>query len=106
MSSNCRAGSKNQSYSWLNAPARIASTTPSRVSLAIVQRRRPMPWVHAYLKVPVSSSLASTAGPVKAPSRAGTRLIRMAMVFDIGQSVALKEWFFAPQAVWQLIRAV
>ncbi len=95
--------------SWLNAQARTAITTPSRASLAIVQRTRPMPWVHAYLKVPVSSSLASTAGPVKAPSSAGARLIRMAMVFAIVQSVVLKVLFCRPAAAsrgWQLIRAV
>src|SRR5262249_35709222 len=100
-------GSKNQANSWLNAQARIVITTASRVSLATVQRRRPMPWVHAYLKVPVSSSLASTAGPAKAPSRAGARLIRMPIVFAVGQSVLLKDLFSAAQSAGrQLIRAV
>ena len=31
-----------------------------------------MPWVQAYRKVPVSSSLASTGAPVNAPISAGT----------------------------------
>ena len=56
----------------LNAPAVAATATASSTSLPRVQRHRPMPWVQAYRKVPVSSSRASTGAPVNAPISGGT----------------------------------
>ena len=48
------------------------TTSASTTSLASVQRRRPKPWVHAYRKVPVSSSRARSGAPRNAPISAGT----------------------------------
>ncbi len=60
-----------QETSPLNAPAASVITTASGTSWAMVHRERPKPWVHAYRKVPVSSSLASSGAPVNAPISAG-----------------------------------
>jgi hypothetical protein len=43
----------------------------------IAQRVRPAPCVHANLKVPVSSSRASTGAPMNAPTSTGTANIRL-----------------------------
>ena len=61
-----------QENSTLNAPAAAATATASSTSLPSVQRHRPMPWVQANRKVPVSSSRASTGAPANAPISAGT----------------------------------
>src|SRR5690242_13883663 len=57
-----------QENSTVNAPAAAATTTASNTSLPIAQRDRPMPWVQANRKVPVSSSRASTGAPANAPT--------------------------------------
>ena len=56
----------------MNAPATAVTAIASGTSLPTVQRSRPMPWVQAYRKVPVSSSLASTGAPMNAPISTGT----------------------------------
>ncbi len=56
----------------MNAAAAAVTATASGTSLPSVQRSRPMPWVQAYRKVPVSSSRASTGAPANAPISAGT----------------------------------
>ena len=103
-----RNGWKNQTNTWLNAPATAVTATASSASLAMVHRSRPKPCVQAYRKVPVSSSLASTGAPANAPIRAGVRFTKMLMVFAIVQSVPLKLLFRAWQAFelngWQAVR--
>ena len=66
-----------QENSTLNAPAAAATATASSTSLPSVQRHRPMPWVQAYRKLPVSISRASTGAPANAPISAGAACRKM-----------------------------
>ena len=106
-----RNGWKNQENSSPNAAARTTSVTPSSASLAIASRSRPTPCVQANRKVPVSSSLASSGAPAKAPISTGASDIKMEQVFPSGQSVelnalnALAQAFCCPGSSGQLTRA-
>ena len=85
-----RNGWKNQENSSTNTPASTTSVTPSSASLAIASRSRPTPCVQANRNVPVSSSLASSGAPAKAPISTGASWIKIEQVFASGQSPELK----------------
>jgi len=57
--------------------ALAVSSAAGRTSVLTAQRVRPAPWVHANLKVPVSSSRASNGAPMNAPTSTGTANIRL-----------------------------
>lgn len=103
-------GPKNQENTRQNAQAATVTPIARSTSSAAVCRARPMPCVQVYRKVPVSSSLASTGAPAKAPSSAGTRFTRIPRTLPTVQSVLLnvrlRFWQASELAGWQRIRAV
>jgi len=93
-----------QEYSTLNAPAAAATATANSTSLPSVQRSRPMPWVQANRKVPVSSSRASTGAPANAPISAGAACRKILTIIPVGPYLPVKFMAQASElAGWQAV---